>query len=133
MTLTTLDDAQVIVDSVNPETTLIVSLDDVEAFGRMLRHQNLLMFAGVERPTRHVWQPYMTAQQTLHAIWSVGRARGVSRVPQATRHAAVLGRVRLVSRAFGPGGSARSGRGATGCAGAGKRDGPLCLPPCPPA
>ncbi|EON11586.1 HlyD family efflux transporter periplasmic adaptor subunit [Pandoraea sp. SD6-2] len=62
-----LDDMHAIVDSVNRETTLTVSLDDLEALVRMLRHQNLLVSAGASGTAR--LEQHKAAQQTSRAMW----------------------------------------------------------------
>lgn len=62
-----LDDAQAIVNAVNRDTTLTVTLDDMEALARMLRQQNLLVSetsADTERLQQHE-----AAQHTSRAMW----------------------------------------------------------------
>ncbi|WP_246794386.1 HlyD family efflux transporter periplasmic adaptor subunit [Burkholderia perseverans] len=62
-----LDDAQAIVDAVNRETTLTVTLDDLEALARMLRQQSLLVSASAADTAR--LEQHGAAQQTSRAMW----------------------------------------------------------------
>jgi putative peptide zinc metalloprotease protein len=62
-----LDDARAIVESVNRETTLSVTPDDLEALVRMLRQQNLLIATQAQDTAR--LQQHADAQHTSRTMW----------------------------------------------------------------
>ncbi|WP_321956766.1 HlyD family efflux transporter periplasmic adaptor subunit [Paraburkholderia bannensis] len=62
-----LDDPRAIVESVNRDTTLTVTLDDMEALLRMLRQQNLLVSRGEQDTAR--LQQHANAQHSSRAMW----------------------------------------------------------------
>ncbi|GGA31499.1 HlyD family efflux transporter periplasmic adaptor subunit [Dyella nitratireducens] len=63
----TLDDAHKIVDAVNDETTLTVSLDDFEALLRLLQRANLFVSASADS-TEHL-RAVAEASRMTHAMW----------------------------------------------------------------
>lgn len=62
-----LGDAQAIVDAVNAETTLTVSLDDLEALYRLLRQSNLFVSASADETDR--LRAVHDASRMTHAMW----------------------------------------------------------------
>lgn len=62
-----LDDAQAIVEAVNRETTLTVSLDDVDALQRLLRSANL--FVSASAPEAERLRAVAEGSRMSHAMW----------------------------------------------------------------